>query len=117
MAVYSPLFRNAHLAVQNALQGVFDVLLAHEPSRPRPYVIWLRNPNKPRVRHGYAFQTEIEVMAFFEALNAEAQGTPLVGTGLVLIPYEPPPPTPKKGKGGSDKHDEEAMDDDSSLAE
>jgi hypothetical protein len=95
MAAYPLLLRNAHLAVQNALDGRTDVLLTHEPGRPRPFVVRLRHPRDPSRVQGYCFETDAQVTDFMHLLLAQATGQPLPETEVELVPHVPVPVIPK----------------------
>lgn len=91
MAVYSHDLRAAFNEAQQTLAKLMHVLLAHEPGRPRPYVVHLRSPSKPGHARSYTFAAEPELMTFFHALTAEAAGDASAASALVLVDHEPLP--------------------------
>lgn len=95
MAAYPLPLRNAHLAVQTALDGRSDVLLTHEPGRPRPFVVRLRHPRDPSRSQGFCFETDAQVTEFMHILLAQVTGEPLPATELELVPHVPVPVVPK----------------------
>jgi hypothetical protein len=95
MAAYPLPLRNAHLAVQTALDGRTDVLLTHEPGRPRPFVVRLRHPQDPSRFQGFCFETDVQVTEFMHILLAQVTGEPLPETELELVPHVPVPVVPK----------------------
>jgi len=95
MAAYPLPLRNAHLAVQTALDGKSDVLLTHEPGRPRPFVVRLRHPRDPSRAQGFCFETDAQVTEFMHIMLAQITGQPLPETELELVPHVPVPVVPK----------------------
>lgn len=95
MAAYPLPLRNAHLAVQNALDGRSDVLLTHEPGRPRPFVVRLRHPQDPSRAQGFCFESDVQVTEFMHILLAQVTGQPLPESELELVPHVPVPVVPK----------------------
>lgn len=89
MAAYSLALRNLHNALQSALDGNIDVLLAHEPGRDRPYVVFLRHPRVPKVSKGFTFVAEQDVMAFMSCMYAEVAGTPVGHTPVEVVEHVP----------------------------
>lgn len=95
MAAYPLPLRNAHLAVQTALEGRTDVLLTHEPGRPRPFVVRLRHPRDPSRVQGFCFESDAQVTDFMQLLLAQATGQPLPEIEVELVPHVPVPVIPK----------------------
>lgn len=116
MAAYPLPLRNAHLAVQTALDGRSDVLLTHEPGRPRPFVVRLRHPRDPSRSQGFCFETDAQVTEFMHILLAQVTGQPLPETELELVPHVPvpviPKPMVKKRRSKTAVADEVAAEDD-----
>lgn len=91
MAAYSLALRNLHNALQTALNGTIDVLLAHEPGRDRPYVVFLRHPRVPKVSKGFAFVAEQDVMAFMSCMYAEVSGAATAAEPVEVVEHVPAP--------------------------
>lgn len=100
MAVYSQQLRDAHQEAQSLLLTLADVLLAHEPNRPRPHVLRLRSVPLPGKVSAYSFETEEQMLEMLNCLIADAKGLPVTYPELtvytVTAPIIPPPRTRRK---------------------